>query len=170
MRTNRETRRCVDHIPGTDVRLRQGVSHGKIPDDSVATSGRATSPAVSTMLDLMTSAPASAGIGPLSLSGDVQQLTGHCTATIANGQPLRSLRIDCGAASCFAFCMLSVTASIPLATAVVHKRCCLLPSHSLDPRRGTVVGRTARIICGPETRAALSEEQTRVCGSTLPPV
>jgi hypothetical protein len=43
-------------------------------------------------------------------------------------------------------------------------------SHSLDPRRGIVVGRTATIVCGPETRAPLSEEQIRVCGPTLPPV
>jgi hypothetical protein len=70
------------------------VCHGRIPDDLVVTSGRATSQAVSTMLDSMTSAPAPTGIEPLSLSGDVQQLAGHCTATIANGQPPRLLLVE----------------------------------------------------------------------------
>jgi hypothetical protein len=169
MRTNRKIRRGVEHISGTDVGLRQGVCHGRIPDDLVVTSGRATSQATSTMLDSMTSAPAPTGVEPLSLLGDFQQLAGHCTATIANGQPLRSPPVEYGQASCFAFRMLSVTASISLATTVVHKRCRPLSSHSLDPRREIVVGRTARIVCGPETRAPLSGEQIRVCGPTLPP-
>jgi hypothetical protein len=94
---------------------------------------------------------------------------------ISNSSPVtalprsRMLLVEYGQAFCFAFCMFSVTASISLATAAVHKRCRLLSSHSLDPRRGIVVGRTARILCGPETRAPLSEEQIRVCGPTLPP-
>jgi hypothetical protein len=170
MRTNRKIWRCVEHIPGADVGLRQGVCHGRIPDDLVVTSGRATSQAISTMLDSMTSARAPTGVEPLSLLGDIQQLAGHCTTTITNGQPLRSPPVEYGQASCFAFRMLSVTASISLTTTVVHKRCRPLSSHSLDPRHEIVVGRTARIVCGPETRAPLSEEQTRVCGPTLPPV
>jgi hypothetical protein len=54
--------------------------------------------------------------------------------------------------------MLSVTASICLATAAVHKRCRLLSSHSLDPRRGIVVGRTARNEHAP-TQAARTDDR-----------
>jgi hypothetical protein len=65
----------------------------------VVASGRATSQAISTMLDSMTSAPAPTGVEPLSLSDDFQQLAGHCTATIANGQPPRLLLVEYGACS-----------------------------------------------------------------------
>jgi hypothetical protein len=61
----------VDHIPSTDVRLRQDICYGKIPDDLVVTSGRATFRAVYPMLDLMTSAPAPNGVGPSSLPVEV---------------------------------------------------------------------------------------------------
>ena len=107
LRTNRKTQKCVDHIPGIDVGLRQGACHGKIPDGLVVTVGRAASQPVSTMLDLVTSASAPTRIGLLSLSVAVQQLAGHCTATTTNGQPLRSLLDEYGQASCCAICMHS---------------------------------------------------------------
>jgi hypothetical protein len=83
------------------------------------------------MLESITSAPAPTGVRPLSLSGDVQQLAGHCAATIANGQPLHSLLVDYGQASCFASCMLPVAASICLATAAVRRCYRLASSHGL---------------------------------------
>jgi hypothetical protein len=88
----------------------------------VVTSGRATSQAVSTMLDSMTSAPASTGVEPLSLSDDFQQLAGHCTATTANGQPPRLLLVEYGQASCFAFCMLSASPLPPYISVVAYSQ------------------------------------------------